>query len=191
VSDDVAGVVYLLHFHRPYKHARHYMGFSTQLGKRLEAHRTGNGARLMEVITGAGIGWTLARTWIGDRTLERRLKRWHKSAQLCPICRQRTAQDRKEMGMAETTEVCRVELACCTQTLLREIAEPLTTRDSLALTYALAICSSEGVDWGEVNAAIIRRWSLSALEYIKRKAWKRIEEKAEEHRRTEERHDEQ
>ena len=93
--------------------------------------------------------------------------------------------------MTETTEVYHVELACCTQTLLREIAEPLTTRDSLALTYALAIRSSEVVDWEAVNAAIRERWSASALNYIKRRAWKLIEEAAKEHRRTEERHDEQ
>jgi predicted GIY-YIG superfamily endonuclease len=82
------GTVYLLHFERPYKHARHYLGFATDLERRLELHRRGQGARLMEVIAAAGIGFTVARTWEGDRHFERRLKRRHNSpARLCPICR--------------------------------------------------------------------------------------------------------
>lgn len=82
------GKVYLVHFSRPYHHAAHYLGYvKKDLDRRLEQHRTGAGARLMEVITGAGITFELARTWKGSRKLERRLKNWKKSSQLCPICR--------------------------------------------------------------------------------------------------------
>ena len=84
--------VYLIHFERKYKHAGHYLGYTDNLEERLERHRAGNGARLMEVIKKAGIGWELARTWPGGRALERQLKRRHNSPQLCPIC-QREAQD--------------------------------------------------------------------------------------------------
>jgi predicted GIY-YIG superfamily endonuclease len=80
------GVVYLIHFDRPYHHARHYMGWTADLENRLDAHAGGNGARLMQVVAEAGIGWRLARTWRGDRTLERRLKRRHNGPRLCPIC---------------------------------------------------------------------------------------------------------
>ena len=65
------GTVYLLHFERPYKHARHYLGFAEDLERRLELHRAGRGARLVEVVVAAGIGFQLVRTWEGDRTLER------------------------------------------------------------------------------------------------------------------------
>lgn len=65
-----------------------------------------------------------------------------------------------------------IQLADCTATLLREIAMPEATRDTVAATYALAIRSSEPTDWTTVNRAITERWSRSALEYIKRKAWK-------------------
>jgi hypothetical protein len=41
----------------------------------------------MEVISAAGIGFTLARTWQGTRALERQLKNRHNSGRLCPICR--------------------------------------------------------------------------------------------------------
>ena len=85
--------VYLIHFDRPLGdldnprgQARHYLGYTSDLDARLEAHRSGNGARLMEVVTEVGIGWELVRTWPGDRALERKLKDRHNSPQLCPIC---------------------------------------------------------------------------------------------------------
>lgn len=86
--------VYLLHFTEPYKHARHYLGFALDLDARLARHLAGNGARLIEVITQANIGFVLARTWEGDRKLERRLKNRHNSPQLCPICNPPAAVDR-------------------------------------------------------------------------------------------------
>lgn len=80
--------VYLLHFERPYKHARHYLGYSSNLTARLRKHRAGNGARLITVITQAGIGWEVARVWPdGGRDLERTLKARHSGVRLCPICK--------------------------------------------------------------------------------------------------------
>ena len=82
------GTVYLIHFNRPLAHAHYYMGWTTNLEKRLAAHETGNGSRLMEVITQAGIPWRLARTWRGSRSLERRLKNQKNGPRLCPICQE-------------------------------------------------------------------------------------------------------
>jgi predicted GIY-YIG superfamily endonuclease len=82
------GTIYLLHFTEPYKHAKHYVGFTTDLTARLEAHRQGTGARLMEVIVGAGISFQLARTWQGTRTDERRIKNRKEAPRLCPLCKQ-------------------------------------------------------------------------------------------------------
>jgi predicted GIY-YIG superfamily endonuclease len=81
------GTVYLLHFARPYRHARHYLGYADNLEQRLARHRAGSGARLLAVIAAAGIDWRLARTWPGTRTLERRLKGRHSGVRLCPLCR--------------------------------------------------------------------------------------------------------
>ena len=78
--------VYLIHFNTPFKHARHYLGFSDDLNQRLTDHLCGKGSRLMEVVTDAGIEWTLARVWSGDRKFERRLKNRKNSPALCPIC---------------------------------------------------------------------------------------------------------
>jgi predicted GIY-YIG superfamily endonuclease len=81
------GTVYLLHFDKPYKQARHYLGYADDLEARLDRHKAGNGSRLVAVVAAQGIGFTLARTWQGDRNLERRLKRMKMAPRLCPICR--------------------------------------------------------------------------------------------------------
>jgi len=78
--------VYLLHFVTPLKHAKHYLGFSENLDKRLTDHLCGQGARLMEVCFERGIEWKVARTWSGDRKLERRLKNRKEAPALCPLC---------------------------------------------------------------------------------------------------------
>jgi predicted GIY-YIG superfamily endonuclease len=86
----ITGTVYLLHFDRPYGHARHYTGWTTDLTARLAEHANGRGARLLAVAKAAGIGWSLARTWAGTRALERSLKRRHGASRFCPLCPPRT-----------------------------------------------------------------------------------------------------
>ena len=81
------GVVYLVHFTEPYRHARHYTGWTVDLDARFAEHQAGRGARLLQVIAQAGIGWTLARTWEGSRQRERQLKRQGGASRRCPICR--------------------------------------------------------------------------------------------------------
>lgn len=82
----VVGTVYLLHFDRPFGHARHYQGWSEQLAPRLAAHRAGQGAKLLAAVRRGGGDWTLARTWEGTRALERRLKRQGGASRRCPMC---------------------------------------------------------------------------------------------------------
>jgi hypothetical protein len=84
-----AGVIYMLHFDRPYRHARHYTGWvsaSSGLTARLASHRTGHGARLLAVIRQAGITFTLARTTTGDRATERAIKNAGGAVRYCPLC---------------------------------------------------------------------------------------------------------
>ena len=80
------GVVYMLHFDRPYHHARHYTGWTDDLPARLARHQAGDGARLVAVITAAGIGFTLARTVTGDRRKERAIKNAGGATRYCPVC---------------------------------------------------------------------------------------------------------
>ena len=60
----------------------------------------------------------------------------------------------------------------CEETILQEIDDKNFTRDSVAITYAFCIDSTENPDFAKINRAIVKRWSLSALEYIKNEAWK-------------------
>ena len=94
--DRKPGTVYLLHFDRPYGPgggangrgtAKHYLGWAKDLQRRLAHHAAGTGARLTQVVADAGIGWTLARTWEGDRHRERQLKQQGGRARLCPVCK--------------------------------------------------------------------------------------------------------
>lgn len=85
---NILGTIYLLHFSRPYKHAKHYLGWTSNLEERLSEHAKGRGARLLEVVAAEGITWRLARTWEGDRYRERAFKQRGK-AKNCPICRAR------------------------------------------------------------------------------------------------------
>jgi len=38
------GLIYLLHFDRSYRHARHYLGYTEDIEARLAAHRAGRGS---------------------------------------------------------------------------------------------------------------------------------------------------
>jgi hypothetical protein len=92
IEEGFMGTVYLLHFSRPYKHARHYLGYVTKqtkaaLAERLERHKNGSGARLMEVVTKEGITFEVAKTWKGNRALERQLKKRRGAVKFFAICR--------------------------------------------------------------------------------------------------------
>ena len=82
------GTVYLLHFDRPFKHARHYCGWAPprRLDGRLRDHARGRGANLLKYALAAGITWELARTWEGGRTRERQIKNQGGLSRSCPMC---------------------------------------------------------------------------------------------------------
>lgn len=82
----MTGTVYLLHFDRPYRHAKHYTGWTGDLTARLAEHTGGHGARLLAVLAAAGIGRQLARTWPGDCRRERQLKTQGGASRRCPLC---------------------------------------------------------------------------------------------------------
>lgn len=98
-------MVYLIHFHTPYtghgpkgsKTVQHYIGCTDDLAQRLAEHKAGRGARLMEVVTLAGITWECVRTWEGSWALERTLKAHKKARDFCPICLALSAIDTLEL----------------------------------------------------------------------------------------------
>ena len=81
--------VYEIHFDRPYKHAKHYMGMAEDIGRRERKHRAGHGAKIMKAVVAARIGWEIVRVWACETVAEaKRLEKKIKghSARLCPIC---------------------------------------------------------------------------------------------------------
>lgn len=100
------GVVYLLHFSEPYEHARHYIGFTTDLAKRLEEHQRGrSGAKLTEAAAAAGVRFQVVRTWAGDRNLERRLKKRRSAVRFCPVCAAEHGRQPVRIGYATDTNI--------------------------------------------------------------------------------------
>jgi predicted GIY-YIG superfamily endonuclease len=81
-----AGTVYLLHFDQPYKHARHYVGWTRNVKRRLAEHMAGRGVPLTIAARGAGITLVLARMWPGGPARERQIKRQGGHARHCPLC---------------------------------------------------------------------------------------------------------
>lgn len=87
--------VYLLHFSdriNPHRPAQHYLGYATDLERRIAEHAAGRGARLCAVAKSLGLTFAVVRTWNGDRRKERQLKDRHNAPELCPICRQQRAE---------------------------------------------------------------------------------------------------
>lgn len=83
----IIGSVYLVHLSRALHGARHYLGFSTNVAKRLKEHAAGRGTPLLGAATKAGISWRLVRTWRKrDGYFEQELKRNHELKTLCPVC---------------------------------------------------------------------------------------------------------
>ena len=79
--------VYLIHFQHRYKHAGHYLGYSSNVIRRMKQHQSGSGVPLMRAVNEAGIPWQLVRTWDGgDMGLEKQLRHRKNNPRLCPIC---------------------------------------------------------------------------------------------------------
>jgi predicted GIY-YIG superfamily endonuclease len=84
--------VYLIHFDRAYHHARHYIGYTAleTVEERIARHRSGRGARLLDVVTAAGISWRVVKTWefpnvAAAKQKEKSLK-GHSGTRYCPVC---------------------------------------------------------------------------------------------------------
>lgn len=68
-----------------------------------------------------------------------------------------------------------INLVCCTQVILQDLAAKGCRQKHVALTYAMAIKSqAQGADipdWKVINTAILARWKMSGLERIKKRAF--------------------
>lgn len=84
--------LYLLHLEPRYRHAGHYLGWSSDIAARVHQHAAAGSAAspLIRAALGAGCRLTLTRVWLGQgRTRERQLKRQGGLGQHCPVCKAR------------------------------------------------------------------------------------------------------
>jgi hypothetical protein len=104
------GGVYLLHFEQRYEHAGHYTGHADDFNNRVTEQASGDSraARLLQVITQAGIGFRVARLWPGaSKGYERSLKNSGGASRYCPICQEeRTARGELRRGPRGHGERC-------------------------------------------------------------------------------------
>ncbi len=86
--DEYRNVCYLIHFDSPIggSKAQHYIGFTTDLQKRVASHRAASGSGLTGRANKIGVSWRVVRVWRdADLESEKALKRLG-GANLCPIC---------------------------------------------------------------------------------------------------------
>lgn len=88
--------VYLLHIYPPLKHARHYIGFTTddtpdRTNRRIVQHIKGlkKSSPLIRAAIAQGSKLKVAYIWVGaDRNFERKLKNRADATRWCPCCGQ-------------------------------------------------------------------------------------------------------
>ena len=81
-------MVYLIHFDTKLSgKAQHYIGYTESLVQRISQHRAKKGAKILAECVRRKIGFQVVRVWDeGNMSLERKLKNYKKSSQLCPFC---------------------------------------------------------------------------------------------------------
>ncbi|ASC70294.1 hypothetical protein XM38_012310 [Halomicronema hongdechloris C2206] len=98
---------YLLHFRQPLdpstpNRARHYIGYATDIDKRIKQHRKGRGSRFCAVAHERGIEFDVVCTWPNmGRDFERALKAQKNAPRLCWCCKLQTADPGKHRGVME------------------------------------------------------------------------------------------
>ena len=103
--NSTVGQVYLLHFDRPLKHARHYLGWAIDAISRDDEHeKPWDRVKILAECRRQGIGWSLVRIWDKvTRAFERQLKQGHGAARLCPLCKDDYNQKARE-GMRRSRQ---------------------------------------------------------------------------------------
>src|SRR6202044_1541011 len=94
------GNTYLIHFERPFRHARHYRGWTPRPAlQRFADHLAGRGANLTAKVAAAGIGMKLARVWPDTtRDYEDAIKHHGGAARMCPECGAKPGKPRLATG---------------------------------------------------------------------------------------------
>ena len=89
---DAPGTIYLLHFSgRTKRGQQHYLGWTSNIERRITQHRLGSGAGVTRNAVAEELKLTVAQTWKGTPDLETRLKEWSRQGRkgfsgICPFC---------------------------------------------------------------------------------------------------------
>ncbi|MBD3387428.1 MAG: hypothetical protein GF414_00605 [Candidatus Altiarchaeales archaeon] len=108
VDKDAGGYVYVIHLNRPFRHAKHYIGYTTDIVRRMTHHSLGHrdSSHFMKAVCRAGIRWsvTMVQSFEDAKEavcFEKKLKRDKRSSLHCPLCKtaelergRRAARDR-------------------------------------------------------------------------------------------------
>lgn len=82
-------MVYLLHFDRPVKHARHLITVAHSsfgaIGRRVSYEQLAD-EPLVRAARAAGVTLTIARVWDGGEARARQLRHTGGSTRMCPVC---------------------------------------------------------------------------------------------------------
>jgi predicted GIY-YIG superfamily endonuclease len=96
---DYENVCYLIHFDEPVgrSKAQHYLGFATDLRRRIAQHRAGKGSAITARANALGIGWRVVRVWRdADLDAEQALKAMLPK-NLCPYCNVRVRRQKARL----------------------------------------------------------------------------------------------
>lgn len=92
-------VCYLIHFDNPVggSKAQHYLGFATDLPRRIAQHRASKGSAITARANHLGIGWQVVRVWRNaDLDAEQALKSMLPK-NLCPHCNIRVQRQKQRL----------------------------------------------------------------------------------------------
>ena len=101
--------VYILHFDKPFHHARHYIGSANNVAERVAKHTSNPDVKMLIAALQQGITFTVARTFRNNRvnghTKEYRIKRSGGVGKqgLCPICNKEKKQKKEDIANTITT----------------------------------------------------------------------------------------
>lgn len=136
--------VYVIRLRRPLCHARHYVGWTVDLPRRIRQHLTGQGSHLLNAANAYGIGWDVVQvircaSCSEAQKLEQHIKRGAKITRWCPIERRdagvsvvsfragRTADTRRSIDAALASVP--VEVRALTSGAVEPRAVPFAFRD--------------------------------------------------------------
>lgn len=85
------GKLYLIHLDPPFKHAAHYLGYTSRadVEDRVAEHRAGRGANMLRHAVASGSSLTIARVWMGKTRKNERSLKGRSLRPLCPHCKER------------------------------------------------------------------------------------------------------